>query len=480
MRILHAVHAFLPRSQAGVELYTAWLADAQAEHHEVAVLYASDDPHGDPESLRCGKRGRVQLFELAPLPRPLRFAETYASDKVARRLDAALDSFAPDVVHIQHLQNLSIGLVARCVERGIPVLMTVHDYWLTCANGGQRYHRDLGRCPPDDARRCGACAAHMSPVGLRARALYRIVHGRLAAGAGRSQADAVGPAGLAPPFRGSLAAMARLGRGAARVTRGMLGALDPVQPREIERRWAALRALGCAIAVFLVPSRHLHDDLLRFGLPAARLRHLPHGIPVERFRRHALPELARRFTFMGSLVPHKGVHVLLEAFRAMPARAELAVVGDLATQPAYSAALVGAARQTNVRFLGAVANADVPSLLAETDCLVVPSLWRENSPFVIHEAFAAGVPVVASRLGGSIELLEHGGGLLYDADDPGALRAALLEVATLPGRLRELGTSIPPVKALTAHVEELLSIYAGLLPTRQQAADAAIGSPAAE
>ena len=142
-------------------------------------------------------------------------------------------------------------------------------------------------------------------------------------------------------------------------------------------------------------------------------------------RRSDLPERCRRFAFVGSLVRHKGVHVLLEAFRAMPDDATLDVHGPLHYDPAYTEALRRLAAHPGMRFAGAAAPECVPRLLAGVDGLVVPSIWQENSPLTVHEGFLAGVPVVASRLGGHAELLAGGGGLLYEADDPTDLAAKL-------------------------------------------------------
>ena len=101
------------------------------------------------------------------------------------------------------------------------------------------------------------------------------------------------------------------------------------------------------------------------------------------------------------------------------------------------------ARHPGVRFVGGVSPDCVPGFLGEVDALVVPSIWNENSPLTIHEAFLAGVPVVASRMGGSTELLEAGGGLLYNADDPQALRAQLRRLYDEPGLGARAGWPLP-------------------------------------
>ena len=109
--------------------------------------------------------------------------------------------------------------------------------------------------------------------------------------------------------------------------------------------------------------------------------------------------------------------MLLEAARELPAGAyEIEVWGALDTFPDYTASLRAMARGLPVRFCGAFHNGQGAEVYAASTLLVVPSLWPENSPLVIHEAFMAGVPVVASRIGGIPELVCDGvNGALYDA-----------------------------------------------------------------
>jgi glycosyltransferase involved in cell wall biosynthesis len=263
------------------------------------------------------------------------------------------------------------------------------------------------------------------------------------------------------------AAAPLLGRALEGLARGALRLQTSAQERRIRLRWEAMRALGSQVDLFLAPSRHLAEELVRFGLPAERVRHCDYGFATEGFQRRAdLPERCRRFAFVGSLVRHKGVHVLLEAFRSMPGDASLDVNGPLHYDPAYSEGLRRLAAHPGIRFPGAAAPERIPRLLAGVDCLVVPSIWQENSPLTVHEAFLAGVPVVASRLGGNVELLAGGGGLLYDADDPADLARRLRRLYDEPGLGRRLAAAAPAVKPMADHVAELLDLYDGLLAAR--------------
>lgn len=89
----------------------------------------------------------------------------------------------------------------------------------------------------------------------------------------------------------------------------------------------------------------------------------------------------------------------------------------------------------------------------------MPSIWFENSPLTIHEAFLARVPVITSAQGGMAELLEEGGGALFTPRDPNALRQVIEDVIAEPARIESWRGTIPAVKSIPEHGDELLALY---------------------
>jgi glycosyltransferase involved in cell wall biosynthesis len=172
-----------------------------------------------------------------------------------------------------------------------------------------------------------------------------------------------------------------------------------------------------------------------------------------------------RIGFVGTLVWHKGLHVLLEAARSLPAGAyEIEVWGALDTFPDYTASLRAMARGLPVRFRGAFHSGQGAEVYRSFDLLVVPSLWPENSPLVIHEAFMAGVPVVAARTGGIPELVTDGvNGELFDPASPAALAAALRGLILRPDRLAEMARHAPAVKTIAEDARDWERRYESLL-----------------
>ena len=208
------------------------------------------------------------------------------------------------------------------------------------------------------------------------------------------------------------------------------------------------------------------DAFLRFGMPPAKLRVLDYGFaPLVRLNGVATPHAPLRIGYVGTIVWHKGVHVLVDAVRPLPPQAyELRIFGDRAVAPDYVADLERRAVGLPVRFMGAVDRDRIADAYGGVDVLVVPSLWPENSPLVVREAFMAGKPVVAARIGGLGDLVAHDvNGLLYEPRSTAALTEALRSLLGDSSRRDALARGIPAVKSMAVHSREWEAIYTDLL-----------------
>ena len=188
--------------------------------------------------------------------------------------------------------------------------------------------------------------------------------------------------------------------------------------------------------------------LLRQGLPSARLFVVPHGLLGRRIDTDPPPSSRIRLLQFGKIKPYKGVSILLQALGLLtPAERRgllVEIVGQPHQDPAkLTAQAAGLGLEDCVRFdFGFVPEARMDELFATTDALVFPYLDIEASG-VLMQAVAAGLPVVASRIGAFAELLEHGRqGLLVPAGDPPSLAAALRRLLaagqTLPAMRQEM------------------------------------------
>jgi glycosyltransferase involved in cell wall biosynthesis len=235
-------------------------------------------------------------------------------------------------------------------------------------------------------------------------------------------------------------------------------ALSPDRAEErrldLDRRALALRALAGAIDLAVAPTRFAGARAVEFGVPAERVRTVRHGVDLPWSRREG-PR--RRFGYVGGLADHKGVHVLLEAFRRLRSPdLVLSIHGDPSVHPEYAARLWRcAAGDPRIRFLGRFPEGEQERVMSGLDVVVVPSLWWENSPFTLLEARASGAWVVASRTGGVPEILPPGAGRLVSPGDVTELAAALEEAASVPGPV----LSGPPPRTLADEAAELEGLY---------------------
>jgi len=445
LRILLAVHAFPPRSTAGVEVYTLRLARALRElGHEARVLAARHDLAAEPSGMRERLHEGVPVVEVNNVHDRGTLRATWDAPGIARAFAAHLEAWRPDVVHFQHLLNLSAALPAEAKRRGMRTLLTLHDYWADCPRDGLRIREDLVRCERVDHAVCARClrtSPYLTP------ALQRGVATTLRA------------AGLG-------AWLHRFHRAAPRLTEAVLRGLRRASPpgagleRELAARREGLREAWRGVDLFLAPTAFARDRALEAGLPKDRMRVQALGAVVGPARpRPAGPR--PRLGFVGTLAPHKGVHLLVEAFLGVPApEARLEIFGSPAVLPSYAARLGrAAAGDARIRFRGPFPEGGQDEALRDVDALVLPSVWWENSPLTALEALAAGRPVVASRIGGVPEIVPEGAGRLVPPGDVPALRAALADVVA--GRSLAQALDPLPLVTVAAGARALVELYAG-------------------
>lgn len=465
MRICLVAHGFPPEERAGVETYTASLAAGFARQgHVVEVFTACTQMRTTRLAMRRvevplegATYGVTRIAVGGDAQGPKEILDPVG---VADRFKAFLEREQPDVVHFQHVIKLGVGLIDVARDAGIPTVYTHHDYYGCC----HRYtflRPDLKVCKtPNDAYACARCDMALGFLnGIEGLGDYQM---------------GVEIESLPEEHRSLFA--------------GLLDG-DPVEDGKLDKdEWSEAGHLRYSLDIkrceafsrldlSLSPSKFLRACLEKAGV--GEVEHLVSGIdcadlvglPVSAPLRAPAPKTPLRILYIGSFVKQKGVEVLLEAFGLLQdapeagqrPRAELTVRG-YASDTTWVAQLERRAVEVGAVMPGGFERSQLPEILAAADVVVVPSTWFENYPIVIREAFAAGRPVLASRLGALEESVQHGvDGLLFEPGDAKDLARTLGQLLDDPSLLLKLAKGIGPVHTVEEQIGELLGRYQKLV-----------------
>lgn len=333
-----------------------------------------------------------------------------------------LEGRRPALAHVHHLSGLGAACLRVLRERGVPTVMTLHDYWMLCPRG-QMFHAELRPCAAALPGQCTPCIAATWP-------------------------------GLVPSGGG--APLAAAGDDRASVA----GLHD------------RLRAFLALPDLLLTASAAVRERFIAFGVPAARIRVEEYGQDLAPFRAvRREPSRRVRFGFVGTFIPSKGFHTLLEAFATLPpGSASLLAAGNappfhqFRDYPAWIAERRARIPAENpVEILPAYDHRELPGLLARMDVLVVPPLWHEAFGLTLREGQLAGCAVVASAAGGLTQAVIEGvNGFTFPPGESSALARLLARFVGDPGLAARLGAHPSRVRPVEEMARALLGAYAAL------------------
>ncbi len=345
-----------------------------------------------------------------------------------------LTAFRPDVVHIQHTIGMGVDLIRQIKNSlpGTPIVYTLHELLPICNAHGFMLRTDGKElCREASPTRCHECFQDI-----------------------------------------------------------------PAQHFFLRERF--IKSQFRHVDLFLAPSHFLVQRYREWGIPADKIRCQENG--------RILPDSGNgasdggaddpptgNIAFFGQLMPHKGLLVLLEAMKLLlDEDAESDVAGATRTKKKSRGPRVAGGEDihlflsganldkqpdgfrnkvadlleecTNVTFRGEYKISELSKLTANIAWVVVPSIWWENSPMVIQEAFMFKRPVICSNIGGMAEKIEDGvNGLHFQVDDPRDLAETLVRAATSVKLWKKLQAGIEPVYSIEEAVEVHGSLYRSLI-----------------
>lgn len=425
MKVIQVIHGYPMRYNAGSEVYTQTLAQRLANRHEVHVFTREEDSFGPGFRLRAERDPDDPRIIIHIVNNP-RNKDRYREPGIDRRFAEVLDSVRPDIVHIGHLNHLSTSLLIKAATRSIPIVYTLHDYWLMCPRG-----QFMQMFPEYPEHLWAACD------GQEDRKCAERCYARYFSGAPEDrETDITYWSGW------------------------------------VERRMRHVREMTELVDLFVAPSRYLYYRYRNeFGLPESKLVYLDYGFDLSRLRGRKR-KAGEPFTFgyIGTHIPAKGIHDLIRAFGELSGEPVLRIWGRSCGQ--HTEALKALARSLpagtaeRVEWFLEYKNQEiVPDVFNRVDAILVPSIWAENSPLVIHEAQQARIPVITANAGGMAEYVRHEvNGLLFDHRSRQSLASQMQRFVDDPELARRLGArgylfsdsgDIPDIEQDVREVERL-------------------------
>jgi glycosyltransferase involved in cell wall biosynthesis len=325
---------------------------------------------------------------------------------VVPQFASLLRKLRPDIVHVHHTLQLGMELVTM-IKRVLPgtrVVMTLHDFYSICANDGQMLTTAGLPCSAASIDNCHRCFPDRSATDFRLRELQ---------------------------IRGGLRAVDR----------------------------------------FISPSDSLRDRFVEWGIAPDSIEVIRNGLATRPRMptRLAVDDRRDRFGFFGHINRFKGATVALDASARLSRSGvahQLSLHGSSAYQAQDTLDLFARSLEAapDAVYHGAYARSEHARLIAEVDWVIVPSVWWENAPLVIQEAFAHGRPVICSDVGGMAESVRNTiDGLHFSRGDARSLAQTMQQAIEHPGLWQRLVDGIHPVRTIQDAADEHLALYNSLI-----------------
>ncbi len=432
MKILKIIHGYPPLYNAGSEVYSQLLCHGLAKRHEVHVFTREENPFAKDFILRHSQDSLQPAINLHIINIPLeKFRYRYQHPEVDQVFINVLNQVKPDIVHVGHLNHLSTSLIFEIAKRNIRIVFTLHDYWLMCPRG-----QFIQRNSADDKDLWALCDGQDNQ-----KCAERCYAGYFSGAAKETSTDIA------------------------------------YWSDWVNRRMMHIRDVAEQVNRFIAPSRYLYNRYVQeFNLPQDKVIYLDYGFDLQRLQdRKRVANEPFTFGYIGTHIPAKGIQDLISAFSLLKGESRLRIWGRPRSQNTDAlraiASQLPVEMQEQIEWLPEYRNEHIVNdVFNQVDCIVVPSIWVENSPLVIHEALQVRIPVITADIGGMAEYVHHEkNGLLFKHRDIPSLVHQMQRLRDDPKLAKELGSqgylqsedgNIP---SLPLHISALEDIYHHLL-----------------
>lgn len=418
MKILKIIHGYPPNYNAGSEVYSQSICNELVKQNEVIVFTREENLYAADHTIKKEAKNGITFY----VTNKAREKDGYRHPDLDKKFGAILSEEKPDIAHIGHLNHLSTGLIYELKARNIPIIFTLHDFWLMCPRG---QFLQINFANPEFHQLC---------EGQENKKCAQNCYNRYFSGQENE-------------YQNDLA-----------YWENWIGA-----------RMKETQKIAEFVDLFIAPSHYLRNRFIHdFGIPPHKITYLDYGFPLH-YLSPIQPHKKENFTFgyIGTHIPAKGIDLLINAFAKITQKATLKIWGRENGQSTRNLKMLAQSCPNKVEFLGEYVNTNLAKeVFSNVDCIVVPSIWGENSPLVIHEAQACHIPVITADFGGMSEYVKHlENGLLFSHRNAEDLAEKMLFALNNPLKMKELGErgylyhEKGEVPNIAEHCEKLLSLY---------------------
>lgn len=336
--------------------------------------------------------------------------------EAVRKLEKLLQKEKPEIAHIHNIyHHLSPAILAVLKKYGIPTVMTVHDYKLICPNYLMFNNRKI----------CEKCSG---------KKFYKCFTNKC----------------VKDYYSASLILA-------------------------LEAYFVKLKKYYQDVDIFITPSLFMRDKLVENGFDGKKIKYLPNffeSINVNNNNSSNNAESEKYFLYCGRLSKEKGVDVLIKSLQNVDLKDyKLKIAGSGDEKESLENLASSLKLAGKIEFVGYKSGKYLNNLISKAKFIVVPSIWYENAPYSILEAFAFGKPVIGSRIGGIPEMIEEGEtGCLFDSGNEKELGSKIKNLIDKPIYAEVMGENAKAVLAKkyapNGYRNQLIGIYSELKMTR--------------
>jgi glycosyltransferase involved in cell wall biosynthesis len=317
-----------------------------------------------------------------------------------------LKNINPDVIHFHHYIWLGIEMI-RAAKRTCPdakIFLTLHEYIAICSNSGQMIKTDGRLCYQYSPRECALCFPDKTPEDFFLRERY-------------------------------------------------------------------IKSYFNLVDQFISPSEFLRQRYIDWGIPAEKIKVIENGLPKgDKLLPTVLEEneIRGKFAYFGQINPFKGVDVVMDAFvklsKEQRKRVSLDIYGSGLhwQEETYQDKInkILAENKNMIRYHGSYESEELGRLMESVDWVVMGSIWWENSPLVIQEAYKFGKPVICPDIGGMAEKVKNGvSGIHYRARDSISLTTVIEKIIEGKIDYEKLYDQLPSIMTEEQCAAKHLSLY---------------------